>query len=153
MVGARHYQSAARTEQAPRLVALRDRLLRGVLGHDLGISVGGRWTPGSGVDRLPGNVHLVVPGCEPDSLLYLLDAAGIEASTGSACQAGVPGRSHVLDAIGVPGDQPVGVVRLTLGHTTTDEHVARAVAAIADCVPRARAATAVATVGAGTVSA
>ena len=131
-----------RDEETSRLVALRDRLCRETLGLNLGITVGGRWTPGSAADRLPGNVHFVVPGCEPDSLLFLLDAAGIEASTGSACQAGVPGRSHVLDAIGVPGDGPVGVVRLTLGHTSTDSHVERAVAALADCVPRARAAAA-----------
>lgn len=42
------------------------------------------------------NAHLLVPGCEGDSLLYLLDAAGVECSTGSACQAGVPQPSHVL---------------------------------------------------------
>ena len=53
-------------------------------------------------DRLPGNAHLLVPGCEGDSLLYLLDAAGVECSTGSACQAGVPQPSHVLLAMGVP---------------------------------------------------
>ncbi|KAB7746118.1 aminotransferase class V-fold PLP-dependent enzyme [Nostocoides sp. F2B08] len=134
---------ARRAEETPRLVALRDRLFSGVLGLNLGMGAGGRWTPGSAVDRLPGNVHLVVPGCEPDSLLFLLDAAGIEASTGSACQAGVPGRSHVLDAIGVRGDGPVGVVRLTLGRTTTEADVDRAVAALADCVPRARAAASV----------
>lgn len=142
--------AARRDVESPRLVALRDRLCREVLALDLGITIGGRWTPGSAADRLPGNVHLVVPGCEPDSLLFLLDAAGIEASTGSACQAGVPGRSHVLDAIGVPEGGPVGVVRLTLGHTTTASDVERAVTALADCVPRARAAAAV---GAGSVSA
>jgi cysteine desulfurase len=129
-----------RDAERDRLVGLRDRLLEGALALGLGIAVGGSWTPGSASDRLPGNAHLVVPGCEPDALLYLLDAAGIEASTGSACQAGVPGRSHVLEAIGVPTDEPVGVARLTLGWTTRADDVDRALAALATCVPQARAA-------------
>lgn len=132
-----------RAEESVRLVALRDRLIEGALGLDLDIIVGGAWTPGSAEDRLPGNVHLIVPGCEPDSLLFLLDAARVEASTGSACQAGVPGRSHVVDALGLEAldtDAPVGVVRLTLGHTSTDEDVDAALAALAMAVPPARAA-------------
>ena len=56
--------------------------------------------------RLPGNAHFSFPGCEGDSLLYLLDAAGVECSTGSACQAGVPQPSHVLLAMGMPNDRP-----------------------------------------------
>ena len=59
------------------------------------------------------------PGCDGDSLLYLLDAAGVECSTGSACQAGVPQPSHVLLAMGVPEEQARGALRLTLGHTST----------------------------------
>lgn len=129
-----------RDAERTRLTALRDRLLEGALALDLGVRVGGAWTPGSALDRLPGNAHLVVPGCEPDALLYLLDARGVEASTGSACQAGVPGRSHVLEAIGVTGPEPAGVVRLTLGHTSTDGDVDRALEALATCIPQARAA-------------
>lgn len=129
-----------RERETERLTTLRDRLFQAALGLDLDIMVGGSWTPGSAADRLPGNVHLIVPGCEPDSLMFLLDAAGIEASTGSACQAGVPGRSHILDALGVDGEEPVGVVRLTLGHSSTERDVDRAVAALATCVPQARTA-------------
>lgn len=131
---------ARRAHETERLIALRDRLIGGALDLDLGIVVGGAWTAGSARDRLPGNAHLIVPGCEPDSLMFLLDAAGIEASTGSACQAGVPGRSHVLDALGVDSTQPVGVVRLTLGHSSTAADVDRAVDALATCVPQARTA-------------
>lgn len=54
----------------------------------------------TGSDRLPGNAHFTFPGCEGDSLLMLLDAAGIECSTGSACTAGVARASHVLIAMG-----------------------------------------------------
>ncbi|MDO5502260.1 MAG: cysteine desulfurase family protein [Actinomycetia bacterium] len=131
-----------RTSETPRLIALRDRLIQGALDLDLGIAVGGAWTPGSAHDRLPGNAHLIVPGCEPDSLLFLLDSAGIAASTGSACQAGVPGGSHVLTALGF-GGRSVGVVRLTLGHTSTDADVDAALSALATCVPRARSASGV----------
>ena len=136
---------AVREEESRRLVGLRDRLIKGVLGLGLDLRVGGGWTEGSALDRLPGNVHVIVPGCDADSLLFLLDAAGIEASTGSACQAGVPGRSHVLDALGVTADHPVGAVRLSLGHSSTLGDVDAGVAALRDCVPRARAAAGVVT--------
>ncbi|HEY5179437.1 MAG TPA: cysteine desulfurase family protein, partial [Dermatophilaceae bacterium] len=82
--------------EAERLVALRDKLIRGAQDAGFGIRVSGDWEPGDGGRRLPGNAHLLVPGCDGDSLLYLLDAAGVECSTGSACQAGVPQPSHVL---------------------------------------------------------
>ena len=133
----------ARAAESSRLLRLRDALIEGALALDLGIIVGGAWAPGSAHDRLPGNVHLIVPGCEPDSLMFLLDSAGIEASTGSACQAGVPGRSHVLDALGLDLDGPVGVARLTLGHASSAADVEAALAALASCIPRARAAAAV----------
>ena len=54
--------------------------------------------------RLPGNAHFTFPGCEGDSLLFLLDMAGVESSTGSACTAGVPRPSHVLLAMGLDED-------------------------------------------------
>ena len=88
----------------------------------------GCWTAGDGTRRLPGNAHLVVPGCEGDSLLYLLDAAGVECCTGSACQAGVPQPSHVLLAMGIPEAEARGALRLSLGHTSTEADV--------DAVPR-----------------
>ncbi len=74
-------------EESARVTALRDRLITSALALDYGITVTGFWEAGDGIRRLPGNAHLLVPGCEGDSLLYLLDAAGVECSTGSACQA------------------------------------------------------------------
>jgi cysteine desulfurase len=53
-------------------------------------------------------------------LLYLLDEHGIHASTGSACQAGIPEPSHVLLAMGVPTDEAWGAIRLTLSYSTTE---------------------------------
>ncbi|PRC58268.1 cysteine desulfurase NifS, partial [Mycobacterium sp. ITM-2017-0098] len=73
---------------------LRDRLIEGVLGAIEDVDVNG--APGAG--RLPGNAHFTFRGCEGDSLLMLLDAKGIECSTGSACTAGVAQPSHVLTA-------------------------------------------------------
>jgi len=127
--------------EARRVAVLRDRLIEGALGLGLGIAVTGTWRPGDITRRVAGNVHLTVPGCEGDSLLYLLDAAGVECSTGSACQAGVPQPSHVLLAMGYPEAQARGALRLTLGHTTTAEDVDAAVAALPGVIERARRAS------------
>jgi cysteine desulfurase len=91
-----------------------------------------------GPSRLPGNAHLRFPDCEGDSLLMLLDAQGIECSTGSACTAGVARPSHVLLAMGVPETEAVGALRFSFGHTSTAEDVDAVVAAIGPVVERAR---------------
>ncbi len=72
-----------------------------------------RSAPGPG--RLPGNAHFTFPGCEGDSLLFLLDLAGVESSTGSACTAGVPRPSHVLLAMGLDEDTARGAQRFSSG--------------------------------------
>jgi cysteine desulfurase len=133
--------AAMRPIESVRLIALRDRLLRSALDLGLDISVGGTWAAGDGVHRLPGSAHLLVPGCEGDSLLYLLDAAGIECSTGSACQAGVPQPSHVLLAMGIPARDARGALRLTLGHTSTDADVDAVLEALPGAIARARRAS------------
>ena len=74
-------------EHAVRVAALRDDLVRRVVEVVPDAHLHG--AP-AGPQRLPGNAHLGFPGCEGDSLLMLLDARGIECSTGSACSAGVP---------------------------------------------------------------
>jgi len=94
----------------------------------------------AGAGRLPGNAHFSFPGCEGDSLLMLLDAQGIECSTGSACSAGVPQPSHVLLAMGRDEGTARGSLRFSLGHTSTRDDVDRVVDAIASVVERARAA-------------
>ena len=92
--------------------------------------------------RLPGNAHFSFPGCDGDSLLLLLDGAGIECSTGSACTAGVAQPSHVLAAMGVPAKLAPGSLRFTLGHTSTSADVTALAAVIGPVVDRARAAAA-----------
>ncbi len=118
------------------VAALRDDLVARVLSvvRDAGVT----GAPAAG--RLPGIAHLTFPGCEGDSLLYLLDAQGVECSTGSACQAGVPQPSHVLRAMGLDDAQARGALRFSLGRTSTPADVDAAVAAIGPAVERARTA-------------
>jgi len=80
--------------------------------------------------RLPGNAHFTFPGCEGDSLLFLLDVAGVSVSTGSACQAGIPEPSHVLRAMGHSAGEARGALRITLGRTSTDADVDAFLAAL-----------------------
>ncbi|MGW5607726.1 cysteine desulfurase family protein [Streptomyces sp. NPDC003753] len=95
---------------------------------------------GDPVDRLPANAHFTFPGCEGDSLLLLLDAQGIECSTGSACTAGVAQPSHVLLATGTDPDLARGTLRFSLGHTSTEADVEAVAKAIGPAVERARTA-------------
>ena len=92
----------------------------------------------SGPGRLPGNAHLSFPGAEGDALLMLLDARGIECSTGSACSAGVARPSHVLLATGADTDRARSSLRFSLGHTSTDADVDAVLEVIGPVVERAR---------------
>jgi cysteine desulfurase len=127
--------------RAELLAGLRDDLVGKVLAAVPDATVNG--DPGTGlVDggpaRLPGNAHLSFPGCEGDSLLMLLDAHGIECSTGSACTAGVAQPSHVLLAMGADEAVARGSLRFSLGHTSTPADVEAVVAVIGAVVERAR---------------
>lgn len=88
-------------------------------------------------DRLPGNVHVSFPGAEGDALLMLLDAAGVECSTGSACTAGIPEPSHVLLAMGVPADVARGSLRFSFGRSSSTVDVDAILAALPSAVDRA----------------
>ncbi len=124
-------------EHAARIAALRDDLVRRVQEVVPDAHLHGAPT---GPGRLPGNAHLGFPGCEGDSLLMLLDAHGIECSTGSACSAGVPQPSHVLLAMGCDEEQARHSLRFSFGHTSTAADVDAVVDAIGPVVERARAA-------------
>ena len=126
-------------DHAARVSALRDDLVARILERVPDAVVNG--DPDSSLGhRLPGNAHLKFPGCEGDSLLMLLDARGIECSTGSACSAGVPQASHVLLAMGCDEEGARSSLRFSLGHPSTREDVDALVDAIAPVVERARAA-------------
>ncbi|MEU7467818.1 cysteine desulfurase family protein [Streptomyces sp. NPDC044984] len=116
---------------------LRDDLVAAVHEAVPDAILGGDPAPGG---RLPANAHFTFPGCEGDSLLLLLDAQGIECSTGSACTAGVAQPSHVLLATGTDPDLARGTLRFSLGHTSTEADVEAVAKAIGPAVERARAA-------------
>lgn len=124
---------AHQAEHAARVSALRDELFRRIKEV-----VPDAHLHGDPVRRLPGNAHIGFPGCEGDSLLMLLDAQGIECSTGSACSAGVPQPSHVLLAMGCDFEQARHSLRFSLGHTSTVADVDAVVGAIGPAVERAR---------------
>ena len=104
-------------ENAKKLTALRDRLIAGLS------EIPHAALNGDPVNRLPGNVHFCFEGIEGESLLLLLDAKGIEASSGSACTSGSLDPSHVLLAIGRPHEIAHGSLRLTLSEENTEEDV------------------------------
>jgi cysteine desulfurase len=116
---------AARGVEAARLSALRDRVITGVA-----LVAPTAVLNGDPLRRLPGNAHFSFPGCEGDSLLFLLDVAGVSVSTGSACQAGVPEPSHVLRAMGRSEMESRGALRITLGHASNDADVDALLAAL-----------------------
>jgi cysteine desulfurase len=126
---------AGRDTEAARLRRLRDRLIAGVRA-----AVPSAQLRGDPIERLPGNAHFTFPGCEGDSLLFLLDAAGVSVSTGSACQAGIPEASHVLLGMGLTPAQSRGALRFTLGHTSTDADVGALLAALPAAYARAASA-------------
>ncbi|QDY79148.1 cysteine desulfurase family protein [Streptomyces qinzhouensis] len=128
--------AAERREEFARSVgSLRDQLVRAVLDAVPDAILGG-----DPEDRLPANAHFSFPGCEGDSLLLLLDAQGIECSTGSACTAGVAQPSHVLLATGTDPRLARGTLRFTLGRTSTTADVEALAKAIGPAVDRARTA-------------
>ncbi|MEO7146322.1 MAG: cysteine desulfurase family protein, partial [Terrimesophilobacter sp.] len=116
----------------PDVKALRDRLIAGVRA-----AIPSAVLRGDPECRLATNAHFTFPGCEGDSLLYLLDAAGVSVSTGSACQAGIPEASHVLLGMGLDQSEARGALRFTLGHTSTGADVDALLAALPDAHERA----------------
>ena len=143
-------------QERVRIAELRDRLIAGVrdavpeavlrgvpVPNPAGVPPEAGAVPESkGPDdhpaRLPGNAHFTFPGCEGDSLLFLLDMAGIESSTGSACTAGVPRPSHVLLAMGLTEDEARGAQRFSLGHTSTLQDVDKFIAVLPEAYLRAK---------------
>ena len=132
-----HHAVIGQHERARHLVDLRQSLIAGILAAVPEAVLNG--DPGVGSDeRLPGNVHVTFPGCEGDLLLMLLDAAGIDCSTGSACTAGIPEPSHVLMAMGADEAMARSSLRFSLGETSGQSDVDAVVAALPGVVDRAR---------------
>jgi cysteine desulfurase len=119
---------AEREDEARRLAGLRDRLIRGVREAVPEAVLSGP-SPDGG-ERVASNVHFVFPGAQGDSLLFLLDLAGLSVSTGAACTAGIPEPSHVLLAMGRSEPEARSALRFTLGRTSTEADVDALLAAL-----------------------
>jgi len=123
---------AERPATVGRLRRQRDRLREAVLA-----------TPsveltGHPRQRLPGHLSVVARDVDGDALVVTLDFDGVCCSTGSACTTGSSEPSHVLTAMGFPDEEARGSLRLTLGRTTTDEEIERAVTVIPESITRLR---------------
>lgn len=105
-------------ETTKKLTALRDKLIHGILE-----SIPDSRLNGHPTDRLPGNCNISFSYIEGESLLLLLDALGIAASSGSACTSGSLDPSHVLMAIGLPHEIAHGSLRLTIDRENAEEQV------------------------------
>jgi cysteine desulfurase len=105
-------------QSAPRLAAMRDRLIRGILDAIPDSRLNGHPT-----ERLANNVNVGFRYVEGESILLMLDALGVAASTGSACTSASLEPSHVLTSCGLPPEHAHGSLRLTLGHQNTEADV------------------------------
>jgi len=124
---------AEREASNRRVAALRDRLVDGLLAR-----VEGATETVARDRKVPGSAHMCFEGIESESLLFLLDEAEVCASAASACASGAMEPSHVLEAMGVPTSRAQGALRMSLGHTTTEADVDRAVDVVADSVTQLR---------------
>lgn len=123
---------AERSHESARLAALRERLITGIRA-----AVPDARLLGDPVDRLPGNAHVLFPDAAGETLLFLLDMAGIAVSTGSACQAGVAEPSHVVLALGLDDRAARSVLRFTLGRTSSTADVDAVLAHLPEAYARA----------------
>jgi len=122
-----------RDSEAIRLGELRDRLVAGLQDQIAGV------IETVAPDRkVAGAAHVCISGIESEALLYLLDEADFCASAASACASGAMEPSHVLAAMGVERDVALGALRLTLGHTTTEADINRAIEVIVPAVQMLR---------------
>ena len=106
-------------DNAARMTALRDQLVRGLMDRVPGARLNGHPT-----ERLPNNVNMSFDGVEGEALLLRLDLVGVAGSSGSACTSGALDPSHVLLALGLTPAEANGALRLTLGSDTPEEEIA-----------------------------
>ncbi len=125
--------AAERAVTVPRVTAQRDRLADGLLA-----SVPGAVETGDRRQRVPGHLHLRVAGVEGEALVLLLDQSGIAVSAGAACSSGAAEVSHVLTSMGLGDDEAATGVRFSLGATTEDSDIDRALAAVPAAVTQLR---------------
>jgi cysteine desulfurase len=128
-------ETAAREvdEKTNRLLPLRRRLLEGIAA-----AVPDSRLNGDLEARVPGNVNVAFSGAEGETILLMLDQAGIACSAGSACQSGAIDPSHVLLAMGLSKELAGASIRFTLGRSSTEEDVDAVLTALPEIVATAR---------------
>jgi cysteine desulfurase len=133
MAKALELAEAERMQEQVRLTALREQLIDGILAN-----IAGAYLTGHRQKRLSNIASFVITGVEAEGLLIALDLAGVAASSGSACTSAAMQPSHVLEAIGVPGNQTAGGLRFSLGRSTTAQEVAYVLESLPAVVKRLR---------------
>jgi cysteine desulfurase len=128
-----------RVAEEQRIRRLREELVGAVLA-DVPEAI--LYGPTAEANRLPGIANIGFPGCSADAILMLLDATGLDCSTGAACSAGVSQPSHVLIAMGCSETEARSALRFSLGHTSTMADISALAAALPEAVRRAKAAAA-----------
>ena len=119
-----------RADDAARVADLADRLRKGLSDA---IPAVVDTAAAAGADRLPSIVHVCIPGVESEALLFLLERDELYASAASSCASGAQQSSHVLAAMGVDPALSFGALRLSLGHSTTEDDVDRALQLDSGC--------------------
>ena len=124
---------SSRDAEVARVTKLRDALVDGVMSEIEDVI---ETVPRD--KRVAGIAHMCIGDCESESVLYLLDEAMICASAASACASGAMEPSHVLTAMGVDKKYSMGALRMSLGHTTTESDIDRAISALVGVVRQLR---------------
>jgi cysteine desulfurase len=125
--------AAEQEREAERLRALRDELAARLRSAVTDVVINAE-----AAERAPHVLNVAVPGADSEALLMHLDLAGVACSSGSACSTGAVEPSHVLTAMGVPRELALGAVRMSLGHGTTEDDVARAAEVMPGVVAKVR---------------
>lgn len=105
-------------DENKRLIALRDRLIKGIMDKIPKVRLNGHPEK-----RLPNNANLTISDIEGEALLLRLDMVGVAASSGSACTSGSLDPSHVIIALGLPYEMAHGSIRFSLGKSTTEKDI------------------------------
>jgi cysteine desulfurase len=122
-----------RTSEVARIAGLRDRLIDTLLAELPDVI---ETVPRDA--KIAGSAHICIADIESEALLYLLDEANVCASAASACASGAMEPSHVLAAMGIEKRFSLGALRLSLGRTTTDADINRALSVLVTAVRRLR---------------
>jgi cysteine desulfurase len=120
-------------KESPRITALRDRMINGILNTIPDTKLNGHPKL-----RLANNINVSIKYIEGESMILNLDIDGVSASTGSACSSGSLSPSHVLMALGINHEEAHGSLRFSLGKYTDEKHVDYAIKALSLTVARLR---------------